>query len=504
MAENKLTDKERIESLSIEEKNRAAFAAVKDVMSLIDLTQNKSTSYTTYSRESLRTYLKNPASENNQKNLRKLSNYLYTVSHVYRRIINNKVNQLTCKNWIAYPKVNEAGEIEDSAFDNYNKTCLYVENMHMERQVKKCLRRAWLDDICYGFTYGDPEDDEFFIHVLPADYCKISSQQYYGGLLNYAFDFSYFDGTNSFYLDVFDPVFKKMYNKYQTNNNLRWQELPIERTFCIKINIDNLDYPVPPFSGMFDSLISLCDLQQVQDIKDEMSAYKLINLQIPLISGTKDPDDFAVDLTLSNQFYQKILGVLPPNVTATLGPFKIDTIDFNNNAAEDTNIVNKAYQNLVEANGDLVSNSNKISNSTSFKLALMADSMEATAVVQQINTWINLYIKNNLGVEDVIVEYSDVSPYFEQDRIDQLLKLAQYGVPVKTQLASLAGMSPAKCRGLEFLEEKLGLSTNKWTRPLVSSNTQSGLPEDSDGRPVSDEPLTDEGEATRDGEKNDN
>ena len=79
MAEKQLTDKERIEMLSREEKNRAAFAAVKDTLSLIDLTQNKSSSYTTYSRESLRSYLKNPASENNQKNLRKLSNFFLCV-----------------------------------------------------------------------------------------------------------------------------------------------------------------------------------------------------------------------------------------------------------------------------------------------------------------------------------------------------------------------------------------------------------------------------------------
>ena len=58
-----LSNKERIEALSREERNRAAFAAVKDALSLIDLTQNKNLTYTTYSRESLRSYLKNPASE---------------------------------------------------------------------------------------------------------------------------------------------------------------------------------------------------------------------------------------------------------------------------------------------------------------------------------------------------------------------------------------------------------------------------------------------------------
>ena len=75
-----MTNKERIEKLSREERNRAAFAAVEGALSLIDLTQTRSITYNTYSRESLRSYLQNPASESNQKSLRKLSNYLYTVS----------------------------------------------------------------------------------------------------------------------------------------------------------------------------------------------------------------------------------------------------------------------------------------------------------------------------------------------------------------------------------------------------------------------------------------
>lgn len=508
MAETKeLTTQERIEQLRREERNRAAFAANKGSLSLLDLTQNRSITYTTYSRDSLRTYLRNPASESNQNNLRKLSNYLYTVSHVYRKIVNNKVNQLTCKNWVAYPKTDEGGEIDDAVFEHYNEVCRYTENMHLDRQIQKCLRRAWLEDSCFAFSYGDPNEDEFFLHLLPAEYCKIASQHYYGGALNFAFDFSFFDsGSNAYYLDIYDPIFKKLYNKYKGDSKQRWAELPIERTFCIKINNENLDYSIPPFCGMFDSLISLCDLQQVQDVKDEMSAYKLISLKIPLISGTKDVDDFAVDLDLSTQFYNKIVGALPPNVAAALGPFDIDTIDFTNNAAEDTNIISDAYQNLVEANGDIICNTSKITNSTSYKLALMADSFSAMAPIVQINTWVNLYIKNNLGIEDVLVEYSSVSQYFEEDRINLLLKLGQYGVPVKSELASLAGLNPAKCRSMEYIEEKLGLSRNAWTTPLVSSNTQGGNIENGDGsegRPVSDEPLSDEGENTKDSRKND-
>ena len=509
MANEQLTSKERIEMLSREERNRAAYAAVKDALALIDLTQNKSVTYTTYSRESLRSYLKNPASENNQKNLRKLSNYLYTVSHVYRRLVNFKAYQMQLKSWTVYPDIPLTEEPDqDSILQNYDNVTKYIRNMDMKSQILKCNIQAWKNDIVYGFCYGDPENDgEFFIHLLDPDYCKISSQQYYRGVLNFAFDFSFFDSsTNAYYLDVYDPIFKKMYNKFKSDSSLRWQELPIENTFCYKINTDNLDYPIPPLSGLFDNIINLTDLQAVQDLKDELEVFKLIWAKIDTISGTKDVDDFEIDLDLANAFFQKLQAALPENVSLAMSPMALDTIDFNSNNANDVNIISEAYENIINANGGIVLNQNKITNSASFKLALQFDSMDAMAPVEQINAWVNLWILNHLGDTGMTVEFDNTSPYFVSDRIDQLLKAAQYGIPVKLELSSLISANPVKERGMSYMEEALGLTTTSWNKPLVSSNVQSGMTENGDGsegRAESDKPLSDEGENTRDQGKND-
>ena len=200
---NILTEQERLQFLKREEQNKLAYAAVKDALALIDLTQTKTLNYTTYSRDSLRSYLKNPSSDGNQKNLRKLSNYLYIVSQVYRKLINFKAQQITCKSWTVYPDIPLTEEPDaESILSNYEKVIQYVRNMNMQSQILKCMLQAWKNDIVYGFCYGDPENDgEFFIHLLDPDYCKLSSQQYRGGVLNFAFDFSFFNGANSFYLD---------------------------------------------------------------------------------------------------------------------------------------------------------------------------------------------------------------------------------------------------------------------------------------------------------------
>ena len=500
-----LTDKERIEMLSREEKNRAAFAALNDALSLIDLTKNKNITYQTYSRDSLRTYLKNPASEGNQKSLRKLSNYLYTVSHVYRRLINFKAYQINCKSWTVYPDIPLTEEPDqDSILQNYDRVTKYVRNMDMKSQILKCMLQAWKNDVVYGFCYGDPEKDgSFFIHLLDPDYCKISSQQYYRGVLNFAFDLSFFDsGTNSYYLDVYDPTFKKLYNKYKNDNTQRWAELPIENTFCLKINIDNLDYPIPPLSGLLEDIINLEDLQSIQNLKDEMEAYKLIYAKIDTLKGTNQVDDFEIDLELANAFYKKLQTALPDNVALAMSPMTLDSIDFKSNDAEDTNIISKAYENIINANGGIVLNQNKITNSASFKLALRFDSMDAMAPMESINSWINLWILNHLGETGMVVEFSDVSPYFVDDKVDQLLKAGGYGVPIKMELSSLLNTNPVKERGMSYIENALGLTINSWNKTLVSSAVQTGSIENGDGSegaPKKDEgDLSDEGQKDRD------
>lgn len=503
MSQKNITDKERIEYLSNQEKGKQVFAQLADILQLINLENTKNITSTTYNKENLRQYLRAPATDSNQKSLRKLSDFLYTISQTYRRMINYKAEQITCQAWTAYPIIDLAEDVDSDAIkEEYGRITRIVNNMHMETQILKMMLKAWKHDVFYGFTYGDPETDgTFYIHPLNPDYCRIYSASYNQGCLGIAFDMSYFRAYADD-LEYFDPIFNKLYNQY-TNDNIRWKELPIERTVCIKINIDNLDYPIIPFSGILEDIIDLEDLQAVQNVTDELSAYKLIWAKIPTISGSKEVDDFAIDLNLANEFYKKLADLVPDGVNLGLSPMDLNTLDFNkNSAAEETNILNKAYSQLIETNGSIVLNSNKITNSESFKKAMMVECLDAMKPVLQINAWLNLYLKLNYNVENWVAEYSDVSPYFVDDKLKVVKEAGQYGLPVKLTYASLLNINPVKERGMSLVENMLGLGTTDWIYPLVSSNTQSGSDESndgSDGAPTKDgDELSDEGVKTRD------
>ena len=63
-----------------------------------------------------------------QKNLRRLSNYLYTVSHVYRRLINFKAYQIKLDAWTVYPDIPFTEKADpDDIIQNYENGVLKNE-----------------------------------------------------------------------------------------------------------------------------------------------------------------------------------------------------------------------------------------------------------------------------------------------------------------------------------------------------------------------------------------
>lgn len=497
--------KEQIQKLQEDEqKKMAEFAAkLKNALQFFDPEKPPTRTTNTYDRSALRTYLKNPATEGNNKSLRKLSNYLYTVSHVYRRMINFKAHQINCKVWSAYPVVSMVEDNDEEAIlKEYERTVNIVTSMHMETQIFKIMLSAWKSGVAYGYIYGDPEKDgEFYIHLLDPDYCKISCASYDSGVLGFLFDMSFFTKDEK-QLEYYDKEFQKLYNQYRSDN-IKWKQLPIERTICIKIDPDNLDYSIPPLSGLMEQVISLTDLQAAQDEVDSLSNYKMVWGKIDTINGSKTPNDFSVDLDLALAFMKKINDVLPDNVGYGVSPLDLKTLEFKDNDASDTNVLSKAYSNLIEANGSIILNSNRITNSTSFKLAMMAECEDAMAPITQINAWLKFYLKYIHGVENIAVEYSDISPYFMNDEIEKYTKLAGLGLPIKTELASMVKANPQKSFGMDFLERQLlGLGKDRWNNPLVSSNTQSSV-DSTEGAPIKEDgDLSDEGEASRDKDTN--
>ena len=504
MAENKKLTKEQKENLNFTElaENMRQFEkAVDDVLQLTDLTSNATKTWTVFDKETLRSYMQNPYATSSQASLRNLARFLYTLSFPLRRIVNYFAS---LPDFSAY-KVNLDFSLieendEESLLQDYENACRFVRKMNLTLNMFKLLVIAWREGIVYFQPYQD-DDGTMLLMPLDSQYCKVSSVGY-NGLLHVAFDFSFFRGTNAFYLEVWDKEYKQKYNKFEGDTSLRWQELETARAF--KIDIADIDLVISPFASLFEGLIDLVDLQSLIAVKDSLDIYKLLVMKIPLLNS-KNPDDMAINLNLAKKFFNLALESLPPEIGLILSPgMDVDSISFDKNATSDTNAIADSYQNLMEQTGiSQIFDSSRLTGASSVMMSMLSDALMATkGLMQQIEAFVNERIQMEYPNSMAYIKFIEVTIYDKKERINTINEAASSGLPVKQEWMTLLGYDPLEAMASDWLENKLGLAVTKWINPVRTSYTQSDG-SDTGGAPTKkDGDLSDEGAETKDKEKN--
>lgn len=503
MAENK-NKKSELENIKFTESLEAMkqyAKAVDDVLKLVDLTSNSTKVWTVFSKDTLRSYLQNPYASSSQSSLRNLAKFLYTLSFPLRRIVNYFAS---LPDFSAY-KINLDFSLvedndEESLLQDYEDACRFVRKMNLELNVFKLLVTAWREGIVYFQPYQD-DDGTMYLMPLDSQYCKVASVGY-NGLLHVAFDFSFFRGTNAFYLDVWDKEYQQKYNKFDKDSSLKWQELDTARAF--KIDLADIDLVISPFASLFEGLIDLIDLQALVAVKDSLDIYKLLVMKIPLLNSS-NPDDLALNLNLAKKFFTLAQESLPPEIGLILSPgMDVDSISFDKNATSDTNAIADSYQNLMEQTGiSQIFDSSRLTGASSVKMSMLSDALMATrGIMKQIEAFVNERILMQFPNSVAYIKFIDVTTYTKEERVNQIKDAASLGLPVKQEYMTLLGYDPLETLSSDWLETKLGMSIDKFVHPLVSSHTQ-GADSDTGGAPIKDDgSLTDEGAETKDKEKN--
>ena len=471
-----------------------------DIFKLVDLESSATKTWTVFNKESLRSYLQNPYSTNSQTNIRNLSRFLATLSFPLRRLINYLASLPDFSVYKVIPNISmlEEPDINDVLHD-YEEVCKYIRAMDLELDLFKMLVIAWREDCAYFYPIED-DDGSMLLFPLDAQYCKISGVGY-NGLYHVAYDFSFFNGSNSFYLDIWPAEFKKKYNAYQKDSTQRWQQLDDAR--CFKINLDQPDLVMSPLASLFESIIDLIDLQSLTSVKDALEIYKLLVMRIPLINSN-NPDDMAISLTLAKNFYNKAVELLPDEIGCILSPMPVDSVSFDKSATSESDAISDAYSNLMSNAGvSQIMDSSRLTGQSAVKASMMCDVMFATkGIIQQVNAFVNERIKLKFPNTMMTLKYTDVTAYTKSDRIAELQKACEFGLPFKLELAMMLGQDPLENYAMGWLEDKMGLAITRWTHPLVSSHT-AAVGSDTGGAPTKDDgDLSDEGAETKDKEKN--
>lgn len=499
------TVKEVSEYFTKQERLNETFKATQsmiDALQLTDLSKTETRTYQSYSRDTLRTYLKSPKTYESQ--IRNLSRYLYRLCYEYKRMCWFYARMICGDAFNIIPIVDPREDDEEALLDNYYETMIRWQRMDFQNEIIKLLITAWREDTVYGYVYDDSDQEggTCFYHILDGDYCRISSVE--EGVFRFAFDFSYFRNHKT-YLDYWDSEFKQKYDAYEKDPTLRWQELEPERQICFKVNSDDPTMDYPPFASLFESIISNIDLQALKTAKDELSAYKLLVARLKPLSGTDSPDDFEVDPATALQYYNKFVAALPECVNACLSPVPIEPIEFKDlNTTDDTDMISSSLSNLFKHVGGVILDNSK-TGSTIYEAQIIADmEMAHSTLVPQVNRYLNLYFKYVIGDKHAHIKYIDgVCPYTRKTKRKELLESAQNGFS-RMAVGILDGNTSLEQISLLKLEKALGL-VDLMSNPLSTSYTKSGSDTDpiNGGAPTKDAgDLTDEGSSSRELGKN--
>lgn len=472
----------------------------KAALQLLDPASNAAKTFNTFSKDILRTYMENPL--RNYRNLRNLSKFLYYRSQPYRRLIQYNANMIDLNYRSVIPNIDLTKGFDiNNDMQAYYETLMYLNKLPLNTEFYKMLVIAWREDAAFGCAYFD-DDGGMFILPLPADYCVITGI-YYDGSLAFDFDMSYFSSKQDI-LEMWGEPFTSMYNAYQADTtNGKYQPMPDDVAVCLKVNMDSPEDILMPFMGMFDSLISLEDLIDISAVADQQEIYKLLAMKIPLLDNTNEPNDFAVDIDVAIEYYNKIVNeILPDYTNAVILPgLDVDDISFDSTKVNDVTKVENATKAVFNsAGGGQVLHNANISGTTGLNLASKSDEAQALRpLLGEIESIMNRLLSHRLS-NPAKVKFLEVTRYTKEEYKASIIKDMNYGVPFVMTLGALNGYSEMDMIAMANVNNALGLET--LFKPMATastrSNTDSATENPEGGRPTEDDTeLTEDGEASR-------
>ena len=449
--------------------------------------------FSKYTKEDISEYLKSP--QDYEKQLRNASIYMYANSTHYYNLINFHALMPTWAYTLSPLKFDEKSIDPDTFYKQYLKVVQKVQTMNLAHEMITPFRVCFREDVFYGVLYETK--DAFFIQKLNPDYCRISAVV--DGTFAFEFDFSQIREEN---LVEYPEFFTSLFNQYQRDSSLRWQEIPVDQSICLKVNQDLL-YPLPPFAGSMPLLYDIEDYKDLIKQREEIFNYKALNMEIPL-DAKGSP---LIESDVSQAYYNRALRELPEGVGLIMSPMKMGSFQFEKTGLTDTDEVANAELRFWSSTGTspLLFGSGKDS-VTALKYSIKANEQIVLALMRQAERWVNRKLKTLSGKIKFRMNILPVTHFNAEEKIAQYKEASGLGLPVKSQYAVLQDMEFGDIDGMAYLENEILRYPEKFI-PLSSTYTQSANTEDEGGRPTNEsvgKDLTEAGEQTQRDDENAN
>lgn len=412
-----------------------------------------------YDKNQIRRFLENP--QQYERQIREVSLYLASSSSHYIRLVLYLSTMLTLDHLVVPTNAKMA---KNEMLNKYISATSYMDGFNAKHELSKIIPTILIEDTFYG--YESRANGTSTIRKLPSNYCKIVGVE--DGIFIFAFNFTYFNGKEHLLRD-YPKEFKILFNKAKQTGNM-WQELnPNLGAICLKFR-DDLTYSLPLLAPLFEEIIEIEEKKDRANEKEELENFKLLVQKIPMKADPKSEKDYVLTLPTVKKFHSNIKTALPKNVGLISTPMEIEDYSFERKTSSDSANLSEAQDVLFTSAGfgNIFSATNK--SLTALKNANLSDQSLMFRLLRQFERFFNARLKTLFGKDCCMtIWFLDITIFNREDKINEFLKLAQFGLP-KSTIAVATGMSQSQFLGLNALEQHLDLEDI--LVPLNSSHTQ--------------------------------
>lgn len=452
-----------------------------------------SRSYNMPTKENIEGYLQAPSQ--NEKNLRNASIYLYQINTRYRNLLNYYAN-IPCWTYVISPvNYNPDKAKKDNFKKQYLKVSNILESMGIAKTMREIVVTALREGAYYGCIWGG-NGDSFILQKLDPDYCYIVSISD-GGVFQFKYDVSQIKETDV--ETYYPPQFSEMYQEYKRTGE-KYQLVPPEIAVCFKADPSVVEYSIPVFSGTMPTLFQIENVKSLSETATELSNYKLIAGKIPV----DDEGIPLVDYNTVMQYYNHIANNVGDRVGVALSPFDLKDYSFEQSGTTaQIDAVARANENyFAEAGTTALLHGATNDTSGVTKLAIKVDEAFAFGLMYQCERIVNRFLKLLSGTVKFKIHFLDVSVFNREDKIEQYRSSMNYGIG-KLEFCAVMDIRQHDILGENYIESEI-IGINELFTPMKTASTQSS-DEAQAGRPtLGDGDISDEGEETRDGDKDAN
>ena len=453
-----------------------------------------------FDKKTMMSAMQNP--QNNEKTLRNLSNFLYIISPHYKRLCDYYAEMATL-DWYISPYNLDTSKVNVKLFKKtYDDTLYLLDKMNIRHEMFKVLQVVFRDGIFYGYEYET--DDSYFIQKLDPDYCKISGFE--DGVFSFKFDFTFFSSDES-KLSNYAPEFKIKYELYKnqsknkgknrvskgSNNNksesidLRWQEIDSRTAICIKTS-ESIYYPFPPFISVLPDIYEIQDYKSLKKANSEMQNYAILSGTIPMKKDNDLANNFAISLDTAINFGSKISSELPEQVGFMLSVFEdmqLFRLSDDKTGSDKVSESVKSFWDSAGVSKNLFADDSNTD--AAIRFSTKTDEQTLFGLLRQVERWLNRKLKLKDGKYQFKINMLNTTYLNREETATELLKNAQFGLPIKAKLFASLGGSQSEMESMNYLESLLGLP-EVW-KPLQSSHTSTevSVTGGEAGRPTEDE-----------------